>query len=298
MDWSGLFHALGPATDTPQHLAALLRDDAGAFVAGYSHLWSTTLRRQGKAWPATAPTALIVAELLDDLRLGRDDPSMPDAMLAYLYAVGTAADLGTTRAAEIRTRVEDRASQMREWTGDYLAADDDTRGRMWQDGTSLGELVLDQAVLACFDLAPSLLQRALPHLSSAHGSRRSCAAAAIGTLARHPSASTQRPALLDQLTSTAGAADSAHHIATILIAIGHLGGDTRPWLTDPNIGVRTCAALAPDLVGDDAADRLLLEAARSPSEFSDSFGDMAPPLQLQVEPNPLTSALLRRVDNA
>lgn len=296
VDWSGLFHALGPASDTPQHLVALLGDDATALVAGYSHLWSTTLRREGKAWPATAPTALLVAELLDDPLLGRDDPSMPDAMLAYLHAVGTAADLGT-QATEIRARVEGRASKLREWTDEYLAADDDGRARMWQDGTGLGELVLDQAALACFDLAPSLLHRALPHLASERGSRRSCAAAAVGTLARHPSASPQRPALLPQLTSTAGAADSPHHKATILIAIGHLGGDTRPWLTDPHVGVKGCAALAPDLVGDDAADRALQQVARSPRAFSKSFGDMAPPLQLQSEPNPSTSALLRLVDD-
>ncbi|MFF5494484.1 hypothetical protein [Streptomyces aquilus] len=82
VDWSGLFHALGPASDTPRHLAALLGKGARASVDGYSHLWSATLRREGKAWPATAPTAILVAELLDNPLLGLDDPSLPDAMLA------------------------------------------------------------------------------------------------------------------------------------------------------------------------------------------------------------------------
>ncbi|WP_406274308.1 hypothetical protein OH779_39005 [Actinacidiphila glaucinigra] len=246
VDWSGLFHASGPAGDTPLHPAALLGDDAKAFVAGYSHLWSATLRRQGKAWPATAPTALLVAELLDNPLLGPDDPSLPDAMLAYLYEVGVAADLGD-RAAEIRARVRDRAPELRAWTAEYVSTDADGRARMWRDGTGPGELVLDQAALACFDLVPVLLRRTLPHLASERARRRTCAAAAVGSLARHPAASGQRPGLLDQLTSMARAADSPHDLATIVIAIGHLDGDTRPWLADAHAGVRACAALATDL---------------------------------------------------
>ncbi|MFI0965933.1 hypothetical protein ACH4S8_31740 [Streptomyces sp. NPDC021080] len=198
VDWRGLFHAAGPATDTPRYLAALLGDDAKAFVEGYGHLWSTTLRQEGKAWPSTAPTALLVAELLDNPRLGPDDPSLGDAMLAYLYAVGVAADLGD-RAAETRARVEDRAAELRAWTDAYLSIDADAdradRAGMWQDGTGLGELVLDQAVLACYDVVPELLRRALPYLASERAGRRTCATAAVGSLARHPSASGQLPSL-------------------------------------------------------------------------------------------------------
>ncbi|MER7705035.1 hypothetical protein ABTX81_19335 [Kitasatospora sp. NPDC097605] len=282
-EWPGLFHALGSADDTPRHLTALLGDDLKAFTAAYSHLWSTTLRHEGKAWPATAPTALRVAELLDEPRPAPADPSLPDGLLAYLYAVGLAADLGD-RAAEIRARVEDRASELRAWTDEYLAADPEGRSRMRQDGTGLGELVLDQAALACFDLAPTLLRRVLPHLASDRAMRRACAAAAAGSPARHPAASVQRPTISRQLTSMARSAECPYERATILIALGHLGGDTRSWLADPHKGVRTCAALAPGLAGDGAADRLLRELARSPGEFAESFGDMAPPLQLRFEP--------------
>ncbi|MFJ5229917.1 hypothetical protein ACIQBJ_08420 [Kitasatospora sp. NPDC088391] len=282
VEWSRLFHAMGPAGDTPQRLAALLSDDTRAFVDGYSHLWST-LRREGRAWPVTAPAALIVVGLLDDPRLGPDDPSLRDAMLVYLYAVGVAADLGD-RYAEIRALVERRAPELRSWTDDFLAADADGRVRLWQDGTDLGELVLDQAALACFDLAPTLLRRTLPHLASERARRRTCAAAAVGSLARHPSASTRLPFLLDRLTSVAGTAESAYDLATTLVAIGHLGGDTRPWLTHPHAGVRGCAALAHVLSGDDTADRVLLDFARSPRDFGAAFGDMVPPLQFQFPP--------------
>ncbi|WP_392958613.1 hypothetical protein [Streptomyces sp. LN245] len=171
---------------------------------------------------------------------------------------------------------------------------------MWKDGTGLGELVLDQAVLACFDLVPALLRRVLPHLASERVRRSTCAAAAVGSLARHPSASAQRPVLLDRLTSMARAAESSYDLATILIAIGHLDGDTRPWLTDPHAGVRVCAALAPGLTGDDTAERVRLGLAGSPRAFVESFGDMAPPLQFQFRPyqDLLTPAGLPRVDEA
>ena len=201
-------------------------------------------------------------------------------MLAYLYEVGVAADLGD-RAAEIRSRVKDRAPELRAWTAEYLSADPDGRARMWQDGTGLGELVLDQAALACFDLVPALLQRTLPYLASERARRRTCAAAAVGSLARHPAASAQRLELLEQLTSMARAVDSSYDLTTILIAVGHLGGDTRPWLADAHAGVRACAALAPDLADDDTADQVLIELVRSPQDFSKSFGDLSPPLQLQ-----------------
>ena len=280
VDWSGLFHASGPATDTSRYLAALLSDDPKAFVDGYSHLWSATLRREGKAWPATAPTALLVAELLDNPLLGPDDPSLADAMLVYLYEVGVAADLGD-RAAEIRARVKDRAPELRAWTVEYVSADADGRARMWRDGTGLGELVLDQAALGCFDLVPALLRRTLPYLASERARRRTCAAAAVGALARHPTASAQRPELLNQLTSMARAADSSYDLATMVIAIGDLGGDTRTWLGNPDFSVRVCAALAPDLAGDDAADQVLMELEQSPQAFGMSFCDMAPPPQLQ-----------------
>ncbi|WP_046506169.1 hypothetical protein [Streptomyces odonnellii] len=108
-------------------------------------------------------------------------------MLAYLYPIGVAADFGD-RAAEIRARVKDRTPELRAWTAEYVSTDADGRARMWRDGTGLGELVLDQAALACFDLVPALLWRTLPHLASERARRRTCAAAAVGSLARSPQA--------------------------------------------------------------------------------------------------------------
>lgn len=213
VDWAATFHSRGSARDMPRLLRALLGTDAAAFVDGYSHLWSTT-RREGGAWPATAPTALL-----------------------------------------------------------YLAAEPEERILMWEDATGLSDVVLDQARLACFDAVPPILPRVPPHLASARPKRRACAAAAVGELARHPSAAKQRPALIRELESVAARADTAYDRASIVIAIGRLGGDTRMWLGDPRPGIHGSAALAPALREDQRATDILIEMSRSPETFNASFGE-------------------------
>jgi hypothetical protein len=289
VDWGSFFHSRGSARDMPRHLRALLgtdaevEADAEAFVDGYSHLWST-IRREGKAWPATAPTAVAVAViLLDDPQLGPDDPSLRDAMLAYLQNFAAAADVGD-REETIRADVEQRAAELSAWTEYYLAATLDERSLMWTDPTGLGELALDQASLACFDAVPTILPRVLPHLPSALPKRRVCAAAAVGELARHPSASARRPALIRELTSMTTSIDTTYDLASIVIAIGRLGGDTRQWLDDPRPGVHGSAALAPALANDERATAVLISMSRSQEAFTTSFGDTAPPQHFMIPP--------------
>ena len=261
-DWSRFAHGLGPATDTPGHLRALLGDDAGAFVAGYSHLRSQTLRPDGGAWPVTAPVALVVSELLDDPRLGPDDPSMRDAMLAYLHRAAVAGDLGE-EAEALRARGE------------------------------------QPEALACYDAAPELLARVLPHLGAERSRQRVCAAAAIGRLARHPAAATRRRPLTDQLDEMAKGTEEANERATLVFAIGDLGGTPRHWLDDPSPAVRGCAALAATLADDQAATDVLLALGRSPRAFAASLHGLAGTLQFMVPPYPdlIAETLVQRVDD-
>lgn len=204
-------------------------------------------------------------------------------MLAYLQTVGAAADLGD-RESGIRADVECRAAQLATWTAAYLAAEPEERVLMWMDATELGGGVLDQARLACFDAVPVILPRVLPYLGSACPRRRACAAAAVGELARHPSAAQQRPARIRELESVAARADTTYDLASVVIAIGRLGGDTRAWLEDPRPGVYGCAALALALAEDPRATAFLIEISRSPEVFTASFGDMAPPHHFMISP--------------
>ncbi|MER6784288.1 hypothetical protein ABT330_06545 [Streptomyces sp. NPDC000658] len=158
---------------------------------------------------------------------------MPDAMLAYLYAVGVAADLGE-RALQIRARTTERAAELRAWTDGYLAADADARARMWRDGTGRGELVLDRAALACFDLVPAFLRRTLPHLASERVQRRTCCRRGGRVAGRTPRRHGTTPGAVGPVDVDCRAAESSYEVATLLIAVGRLGGDTRPWLTDPH----------------------------------------------------------------
>ncbi|MCM2417704.1 hypothetical protein [Streptomyces sp. RKAG293] len=261
-DCSRFTHARGPATDTPGHLRALLGDDARAFVAGYSHLWSETLRPDGGAWSVTAPVALVVTEFLDDPRLGPDDPSMRDAMLAYLHRVAVVGDLGED-AEMFRARGE------------------------------------QSEALACYDRAPEILAKVLPHLQADRSRQRICAAAAVGRLARHPSAATLRHALIEQIEEMTALAECPYDRATLVFAIGDLGGVPRHWLNDPIPAVRGSAALAATLADDEASTSVLLALSRSPRAFGESLGGMAVPLQFMVPPYPdlIAEVLVQRVDS-
>ncbi|WP_143200512.1 hypothetical protein [Kitasatospora sp. CB01950] len=79
---------------------------------------------------------------------------------------------------------------------------------------------------------------------------------------------------MEKLTALARAAESRYDLATVVLAGGDLGGDTRPWLTASHSGVRACAT----------------GEVRRSSAFFEPFGDMAPPLQLQFRPYPDRSA--------
>lgn len=300
VDWASLFHAEGSAADTPERLRAMLngedKTDLTAWFGGHIHL-QQVLPPKGKAWPATAPAALLVTDLLDDPRL---DAALGWTLLSHLRNFALAADLGDGEPA-MRSRVRRRAPEIDAWTKACLAADAAGRERLWAEDGGLGGLVLDQARLACFDAVPEVLNRVLPHLSGGDVRNRAAAASAVGVLARHPSATARRPTLMVQLASMAGdtsVAESSHAVATILIALGLLGGDTRPWLADPDPGVRGCAALAPGLAGDVAATEVLVQLSRAPRAFGVSFGDRLPPpqaLQVRRFSGLLTDALLERV---
>lgn len=65
-NWSGVFHAYGVATDTPQHLRALLGNDERAIAEALEHLFVATTH-QGDYYPAAEPAALFVIAALDEL---------------------------------------------------------------------------------------------------------------------------------------------------------------------------------------------------------------------------------------
>ena len=79
-------HAYGRATDTPEHLRALVTGDDDEVARAMDHLWSAVIH-QGTPWTATGPVAVVVAALLqrDELRVEKV------ALLSFLAEVAQAA---------------------------------------------------------------------------------------------------------------------------------------------------------------------------------------------------------------
>lgn len=83
-------------------------------------------------------------------------------------------------------------------------------------------------------------------------------------------------------------------MATYLIALGGLGGDTRPWLDSPHLGIRASAAMAEDLAGDGTAAMILRALSEEPGAYLASFDkDFAPPTQFMTGRDPLAEAITR-----
>src|SRR4051794_38942196 len=88
-DWSRLFHAYARATDTPDQLRALLREDADSREEAMEHLWGAVMH-QGTPSTATGPAALVIVGLLADPRLERGYP-IRERLLSFLVAVAQTA---------------------------------------------------------------------------------------------------------------------------------------------------------------------------------------------------------------
>jgi len=61
---------------------------------------------------------------------------------------------------------------------------------------------------------------------------------------------------------------------SMLLGLGELGGATTKWLTNPELGVRVGAALAPALAEDETATNVLRSASLDPAALDSTFGGM------------------------
>lgn len=158
-----LFHAYGPATDTPAHLRALTGEDDDARAAAVRHLWSAVLH-QGTPWMVTP---VVVVEVVEALRHpGVADPELQVALLEFLAEVATEGTVPTEGRAELEgwlaavPDVEDRLVALSaEGRDDEIYEDPDATGAL-----------LAQAALGCRD-ALRLVLPSLAAFSAATGER-------------------------------------------------------------------------------------------------------------------------------
>lgn len=82
-DWTKLSHAYGPATDTPEHLRALLDGEIKERGEAEAHLVSAIIH-QGTPWSATFPVALIVTGWLNDDAITQSIRPIREGLFAFL----------------------------------------------------------------------------------------------------------------------------------------------------------------------------------------------------------------------
>ncbi|WP_027341524.1 hypothetical protein [Hamadaea tsunoensis] len=279
-DWARLFHARGPATDLPAKLAALCGADQEAASEALTFLWPRIFGG-GRLTPATAPAVRYLVAILDDPTFGAGDDGILDGVLFLLREIArvtTGADI-----EKLRDRV-DINDAVAVWLDDYLAQPEPPEVHGWSDTDDPGRVLLDQALIDCFDLLPEAVAAVWPIPIDWPRWTRVMAACAASMLVRHPQLANLRGEVIAFHEEAARSTADRRECASYLIGLGELGVAPRAWLDDPRLAVRTCAALAPALAADDAAIDLLVRAAEHPRAFDHSFAEpfVAPAYRMMV----------------
>ncbi|GIH25908.1 hypothetical protein Aph01nite_42180 [Acrocarpospora phusangensis] len=259
IDWSRLFHAYGPASDTPAHLRALTGPDDDARTGALDHLWSAVIH-QGTPWTVTPPAALVVAELLTDPETMRPANDVLRAILLDFLGEVAEAALPDTPEDEIRAVAYPASGEDEIGPAlDAILAENEVD---W-DGDAV-QAIMARVVLDLRAIAPTLLDHVTACLDDPDLRVRVDATGAAGTLALIPGVGAD--GLAARLEGTAARSGDHHERCAAMLTLGALGVAPRAFLADPHPAVRACAALAPALAADPAATREILAALRDPAE--------------------------------
>jgi hypothetical protein len=281
--WHRLFHAYGAATDAPVFLDALAQDEIvevdrelGWQFGGvpYSFVWSG-LYCGGRLTPATAPAARMIACRIGEPGFGAGDDTLAAGMLFFFREVARTV-LAVEAIGDLRQVAAQRESPAAQaWLDGFLAAPVPVFD--WTAAEDPGQPFLAAAMVDCYDLVPELFAVVAPLLHDGSRVTRRVAAMAAATFVAHPALADRRRAIIDYHLREAAVTDDPYQRASLVIGMDELGVAPRPWLSDPHLGVRTCAAMASTLTDDPHALNLLLEAAGDPRAFDAVFGTMQMP---------------------
>jgi hypothetical protein len=251
-DWRRLSHAHGPAIDTPGHLCRLFEDDEDRWAEAIDHLNGAVIH-QSSVYPATAPAALVVAGLLGDPRLARplsrardDRRSIRAMLLGFLVEVAEGAEPDRT---------------LEELLDAYRAPDDDSTDPSSGDPERRAAF---EAIIACRNIAPALLDPVLGCLRDEDLRVRVDAADTATALSRVPTLESRRGEIIERLEWIARIGGEYFERACVLRELGALGAVDRTFLDDPHPGIRLCAAIAENLSDDPDATREIMTALLDP----------------------------------
>lgn len=263
-DWSRLHHAYGRATDTPEHLRALLGEDPNLRKA-MSHLWSAVIH-QGTPWTATGPTALVVAGFLSDERIDRGEP-VRASLLSFLVSVAEAPkqagfsveDLERMAAFDIEPFID--------------AGDDDA---LYGGNEDAANSFYAHAILDCIRVRPVLMKVMLDGLEHGSPRVRACAAMGAATLVKSESLQSYKKDLESRLLAMARGSQNSDERSSHVLALADIGFSPVGFLDDPSPAVRMCAALAPSLASNPVASAELIKALENAASIDDWFAERPP----------------------
>jgi hypothetical protein len=269
-DWSRLHHAYGRATDTPDHLRALLGEDAESRKKALSHLWSAVIH-QGTPWTATGPVALVVAGLLLDERMDREGEPIRANLLSFLVSVAAVAAQPGWGPEELERLASFDIDPLLD------SADDEAR----YGNEDAANAFYARAILGCVQVAPVLLEVMLEGLANADSRVRACASMGAVTLAKIGSLRNQVKDLESRLLALARTTQSTDERSAHVLALGDLGVAPVSFLEDPSPVVRMCAALAPSLADNVAAVAELVNALKHAGNIDNWFVEKPPQFSMR-----------------
>jgi hypothetical protein len=286
VDWSRLFHAYGVAVDTPAHLRALTGDDLAGQLAAVDHLDSAVLH-QGTVYTVTPVAVRVVAGLVRDpalRRAGHQGNLLLPAVLAFLGgAAGSAAAARAGPAGPLPDDAETELFYRR------LAAGDE---RAWESPLVPGAL-MDGAVAGLRQNAPELIGAVVELVDDQELTVRIGAVGALAQMGVLPSGAPLAAGLVRRLRSRLEAAGSREEKASLVLAMGRLGGGTSPWLDDPDPAVRAVAALSAR--DESRSTEVLIAALSRPGEADAWFAGRLPLIEGRVRFALLRELLARDV---
>ncbi len=265
-DWSKLLHAYDRAVDTPDHLRALLQDDAEAHKKAMFHLWGSILH-QGTPWTATGPAVLVIAGFLLDDCINRDAP-LRFELLEFLAGIAGVDEQAGYPIEELEEMARfDIAPFLESGDDDALYEDEDA-------STSL----FAHSILGCFDTAPVLMKVMSRELEHPAPHIRAVAAKGAAALAKLSFLKFDVKEIHERLLIMAQKADETYERCSYILALGDTGFSPIEFLDDPSPAVRMCASLAPALATNPAAIKELLTYLEKHVDSIDTWFEEGPQL--------------------
>jgi len=294
VDWDGLDHAYGRATDAPAQILALVGDDPRAQSDAVGYLDAAMLH-QGSVYSATGPFVSLVAAVLNDpaTDVAVEDVLPWDAgprplratLLEYLAVFAQACQLEVSdeelliiahpagRDEADLQRIRD-AARACEWS---LDPDPATRTPPppalveAAEDEEFGAAMRARDLLACRTVVPDVYAAALPMITVSEPSIRIPAMTAAAYCLDHVTLGHAKAPLIELVADIAAVSPDPRERATVARLLAVLGERPERLLDDPHPGVRACAALAPGLADHPRATSALIAALEDPHEADHWF---------------------------